>query len=47
MRIYVTSVFVDDQATALDFYTQTLGFAAKNDVPGVDSGRGQDRITRP
>lgn len=33
MRIYVTSIFVDDQAKALDFYTNTLGFAVKNDVP--------------
>ncbi len=33
MRIYVTSVFVDDQAKALDFYTRMLGFKVKNDVP--------------
>jgi catechol 2,3-dioxygenase-like lactoylglutathione lyase family enzyme len=33
MRIYVTSVFVDDQAKALDFYTAKLGFTLKNDVP--------------
>lgn len=33
MRIYVTSVFVDDQAKALDFYTTTLGFKVKNDIP--------------
>ncbi|MFW5417840.1 VOC family protein [Nocardiopsis sp. CNT-189] len=33
MRIYVTSVFVDDQAKALDFYTRVLGFEKKNDVP--------------
>lgn len=33
MRIYVTSVFVDDQAKALDFYTRVLGFTVKNDVP--------------
>lgn len=33
MRIYVTSVFVDDQAKALDFYTKSLGFQLKNDVP--------------
>jgi catechol 2,3-dioxygenase-like lactoylglutathione lyase family enzyme len=26
MKIYVTSVFVDDQAKALDFYTGKLGF---------------------
>ncbi len=33
MRIYVTSVFVDDQAQALDFYTNTLGFQKKQDIP--------------
>ena len=33
MRIYVTSVFVDDQEKALDFYTRVLGFQLKNDVP--------------
>jgi len=33
MRIYVTSVLVDDQAKALDFYTRKLGFKVKNDVP--------------
>jgi catechol 2,3-dioxygenase-like lactoylglutathione lyase family enzyme len=33
MRITVTSVLVDDQAKALDFYTTVLGFEPKNDVP--------------
>ena len=33
MRIYVTSVFVDDQSKAQDFYTRMLGFKVKNDVP--------------
>ena len=33
MRLYVTSVFVDDQAKALDFYTNKLGFKLKHDVP--------------
>jgi catechol 2,3-dioxygenase-like lactoylglutathione lyase family enzyme len=33
MRIYVTSVFVDDQRKALDFYANTLGFAKKRDIP--------------
>jgi catechol 2,3-dioxygenase-like lactoylglutathione lyase family enzyme len=33
MRIYVTSIFVDDQARALDFYTNKLGFVLKHDVP--------------
>ncbi|ETF03852.1 hypothetical protein W822_01185 [Advenella kashmirensis W13003] len=36
MRIYVTSIFVDDQAHALDFYTNTLGFKLKHDVPAGD-----------
>jgi catechol 2,3-dioxygenase-like lactoylglutathione lyase family enzyme len=33
MRIYVTSVLVDNQAKALTFYTDKLGFKLKNDVP--------------
>ena len=33
MRINVTSVLVDDQAKALAFYTDVLGFVKKNDVP--------------
>jgi catechol 2,3-dioxygenase-like lactoylglutathione lyase family enzyme len=33
MRIYVTSVFVDDQRKALDFYTNVLGFQKKRDIP--------------
>jgi catechol 2,3-dioxygenase-like lactoylglutathione lyase family enzyme len=33
MRIYVTSVFVDDQAGALAFYTEKLGFVVKHDIP--------------
>ena len=33
MEIYVTSVFVDDQEKALNFYTNILGFEKKNDVP--------------
>jgi len=33
MRIYLTSVLVDDQAKALRFYTETLGFEKKVDVP--------------
>lgn len=37
MRIYVTSVFVDDQAKALDFYTGRLGFEVKNDIPLDDN----------
>jgi catechol 2,3-dioxygenase-like lactoylglutathione lyase family enzyme len=33
MKINLTSVLVDDQAKALDFYTDVLGFVKKNDVP--------------
>src|SRR5918997_2371861 len=33
MRIYVTSVLVDDQDKALRFYTDVLGFTKKTDVP--------------
>lgn len=33
MRITTTSVFVDDQAKALAFYTDVLGFLPKTDVP--------------
>ncbi|MEU3710399.1 VOC family protein [Streptomyces catenulae] len=37
MKIHLTSVFVDDQAKALRFYTEMLGFAPKEDVPlGAD-----------
>ncbi|WP_426560361.1 VOC family protein [Angustibacter sp. McL0619] len=35
-RINVTSVLVDDQAKALAFYTDVLGFVAKTDVPVGD-----------
>jgi catechol 2,3-dioxygenase-like lactoylglutathione lyase family enzyme len=37
MRIYVTSVLVDDQAKALRFYTERLGFVKKNDIPLGDA----------
>jgi catechol 2,3-dioxygenase-like lactoylglutathione lyase family enzyme len=33
MRIWVSSVLVDDQSKALDFYTRVLGFKVKHDVP--------------
>ena len=33
MRIYVTSVLVEDQEKALRFYTDVLGFVKKNDIP--------------
>ncbi|WP_301287420.1 MULTISPECIES: VOC family protein [Acinetobacter] len=33
MKIYVTSLMLDDQEKALQFYTQILGFRLKQDVP--------------
>jgi catechol 2,3-dioxygenase-like lactoylglutathione lyase family enzyme len=33
MRIYLTSVLVDDQDKALRFYTDVLGFVKKTDIP--------------
>lgn len=33
IRIHITSVYVDDQAKALAFYTDTLGFVKKTDIP--------------
>ena len=33
MRITLTNVFVSDQDEALKFYTETLGFVKKHDVP--------------
>jgi DNA-binding transcriptional ArsR family regulator len=33
MRITLTSVYVDDQDKALQFYTQVLGFVKKTEVP--------------
>ncbi len=33
MKIVVTSVFVEDQEKAVQFYTGVLGFVKKNDIP--------------
>lgn len=33
MRIRLTSVMVDDQQKALEFYTRVLGFLPKHDIP--------------
>ena len=33
MKIKLTSVYVDDQAKALKFYTEVLGFLTKRDIP--------------
>lgn len=37
LRIVVTSVFVEDQAKALEFYADILGFVKKTDVPVGDA----------
>ncbi|MEX0868797.1 MAG: VOC family protein [Nitriliruptoraceae bacterium] len=37
MKIYITSVFVDDQQRAHDFYTDVLGFTVKHDLPVGDA----------
>ncbi|GAA2333006.1 VOC family protein [Streptomyces kunmingensis] len=39
MRIHLTSLFVDDQAKALHFYTEVLGFVKKHDVPLGETDR--------
>lgn len=37
MRIHQLSVFVEDQAAALGFYTDVLGFVKRHDIPlGAD-----------
>jgi catechol 2,3-dioxygenase-like lactoylglutathione lyase family enzyme len=36
MRIHLASIFVDDQAKALQFYTEVLGFECKEDYPVGD-----------
>ncbi|WJK34329.1 VOC family protein [Solwaraspora sp. WMMA2065] len=56
-RIYVTSVFVDDQAKALAFYTDKLGFVPKTDFPvgehrwltvvGADAPDGVELLLEP
>ena len=33
MRIHLTTVYVDDQRAALDFYTKVLGFTKHHDIP--------------
>lgn len=33
MKINVTSVFVDDQRRALEFYTEVLGFEKRTEIP--------------
>lgn len=36
MKIKIASIFVDDQDKALEFYTKTLGFMKKDDIPAGD-----------
>ncbi len=36
LKVVLTSVMVDDQAKALDFYTQKLGFVKKTDITNGD-----------
>jgi predicted enzyme related to lactoylglutathione lyase len=36
MKIIVTSLFVQDQSKALEFYSEKLGFVKKEDVPVGD-----------
>ncbi|MDP5276758.1 VOC family protein [Chengkuizengella axinellae] len=33
MKVIISSIFVQEQDKALEFYTQTLGFVKKHDVP--------------
>jgi predicted enzyme related to lactoylglutathione lyase len=37
VRIELTSIFVDDQEKALNFYTAVLGFIKKQDIPVGDA----------
>jgi catechol 2,3-dioxygenase-like lactoylglutathione lyase family enzyme len=37
MRIYLTSVLVDDQEKALRFYTEILDFVKKSDIPAGEA----------
>ena len=46
MRIILTGVFVSDQDEALKFYTETLGFVKKHDVPGGGTQVAYRRLAR-
>lgn len=39
MKLWITSVMVDDQAKAERFYTETLGFVKKHDVQLSENAR--------
>ena len=57
MRIVVSSIFVDNQDKALDFYTSKLGFLKKTEVPlgehrwltvvGPDNQEGTELLLEP
>ncbi|MFC7371985.1 VOC family protein [Fictibacillus iocasae] len=57
MKIIVNSIFVSDQDKALNFYTETLGFVKKHDVPtgkyrwislvSVDDQSGTELVLEP
>ena len=47
MIVTTTSIFVDDQQKALEFYTTKLGFQLKNDVPLGADAAGQALIGTP
>jgi catechol 2,3-dioxygenase-like lactoylglutathione lyase family enzyme len=38
MKIQLTSVYVNDQSKALEFYTEILGFVKKADITAGDTG---------
>jgi catechol 2,3-dioxygenase-like lactoylglutathione lyase family enzyme len=39
MRVELTSIFVEDQAKALEFYTKILGFVLRDDIDMGAQGR--------
>ena len=57
MRIVVSSIFVDDQDKALQFYTKHLGFVKKHEIPlgehrwltvvGPDDPEGPELLLEP
>ena len=46
MKINVTSVLVDDQAKALAFYTDVLGFVKKTDIDRRRTPMADRRLAR-
>jgi catechol 2,3-dioxygenase-like lactoylglutathione lyase family enzyme len=47
MKITVTSVLVDDQAKALRFYTDVLGFVKKTEIEWMPNTSACDRTASP